>query len=297
MDELLRVIAPDVGGYVSGPLLVAALVGLGLAIGVLTGLFGVGGGFLLNPLMIVLLGIHESVVVGTSLCFMVGTGAAGVSRHLRSRNVEPRSTLLIGVGAVVGTVLGAQVHTSLKAEMSPHDFKITILVLYLVLLVGTAYLVYRGPGGDSKRGSLLQRLPVGPRVNLPAVGLTSVSLPGLMVVGLPIGIVSGLLGIGGGVLFMPLLLLVVGLTAHQAVGTSLGVVLFNGVIGTIEHGRAENVSLWVAMTLLVGSSVGVQAGAWINDRLHAHRLRRWFALVVLLAALLVAGDLIRQLSA
>ena len=96
---------------------------------------------------------------------------------------------------------------------------------------------------------------------------------------------------------MPLMLVVVGLTAHQAVGTALGVVLFGAAVGTAQHGLADNVSLWVAMALLFGSVVGVQIGAWISTRLKARRLRQYFAVIVLLAAVLVAADIINELTA
>jgi len=286
----------QIDAYLHGPALLAALAGLGLAVGVLTGLFGVGGGFLLNPLMLVLLGMDESLVVGSSLSFITGTAAAGIVRHMRGRNVEFRSMVVIGLGAIAGAVAGASLHAYLRAEVGRH-FKGVMLALYLVLLVLTAWLVARKDDAAGRRRSLLQRLPLPPRVRLPGAGLEGVSLPGLVLVGVLIGVLTGMLGIGGGVLFMPLLLLVVGLSAHQAVGTSLGMVLFGSITGTVHHGLAGNVSLWVAMALLVAGTVGVQVGAWACERLHARRLRQYFAAVALLAAVVVAIDLAKRLIA
>ncbi len=94
---------------------------------------------------------------------------------------------------------------------------------------------------------------------------------------------------------MPLLMIVVGLTAHQAVGTSLGIVVFGSVAGTIKHGLAGNVSLVVAMALLVGSSLGVQAGVAVCQRWRARRLRRAFALLALLVAMWLMWGFLRQI--
>jgi uncharacterized membrane protein YfcA len=287
----------QVDAYLSGPALVAALAFLGLAIGILTGLFGVGGTFLMNPMLIIVLGVDQSLVVGSSLCFTIGTAAAGLSRHHRLRNVEGKTLLILAGGACCGAVLGSRLHEYIRAAQDPGQFKVMILAFYLVLLGATAWLVYRVPPERHGRRSLLQRLPLRPRVELPNAHLRGVSLPGLVGVGLLIGAVSGLLGIGGGVLLMPLMLVVIGLRAHQAVGTGLGVVLFSSMVGTIEHGLAGNVCLWVAMSLLAGSTVGVQIGAWICQRLHARRLRQYFAVVVLVAAVMVAAEIARRLTA
>ena len=114
---------------------------------------------------------------------------------------------------------------------------------------------------------------------------------GLFAVGILIGVMKGMMGIGGGVLLMPLLIVVVGLTPHQAVGTSLGVVVFSSIAGAVKYGLDGNVNLWVVMSLLVGSVFGVQIGAWICHRLHAAKLRRYFAILVALVGLCVAGRL------
>ena len=272
----------------SGPPLLAALVALGLVVGVLTGLFGVGGAFLLNPILLVALRVPEQLIVGSSLCFTIGTGAAGVVRHRGSGNVDGRSTLVLAAGGAVGVLLGAGLLGLLSGLA---NFQTVFRALYVGMLLCVAYLVFREPKPHASGRSPLQRLRLRPRVSLTTAGLSDVSLPGLLSVGLLIGAASGLLGIGGGVLFMPLLLLVVGMKPHQAVGTSLGVVMLNSIVGTVRYGWEGHVSLPLAMVLLVGSSVGVQFGAFICDRIGGRKLRRYFALVVLAAAVMVAVDL------
>ena len=287
----------QIEAYLTGPTLLAALAALGLGVGVLTGLFGVGGAFLMNPLMIIVLGIDQSLVVGSSLCFTIGTAASGVSRHIRMKNVAVKTFLIVSGGAVCGAVLGARLHQWLRGKYSGGDFRLTILCLYLLLLACTAALVLRGPSRRHGGRSLLQRLPLPPRIELPGAALRGVSLVGLVAVGLIIGLINGLLGIGGGVLLMPLMLVVIGLTPHQAVGTGLGVIALSSIVGTVEHALVGNVSLWIAMAALVGSTVGVQIGASICSRLRGKRLRQYFAAVVLLAAVLVAADIVKRLTA
>jgi len=290
----------EISVRLSGPVLLAALVGFGFLVGILTGLFGVGGGFLIVPMLRLLFGIDWPVAVGSSLAFTIGAGASGTARHMRLRNVEPRSAAILAAAAGVGAVLGAMLLESLKARLGrggPARFDVAMHGLFVVMLAVTAYLLYRRAEAERTRPALLQRVPFRPRIALPHADLEDVSLPGLVLLGVGVGVLTGLMGIGGGVLYMPILILVVGLTPHQAVGTSLAVVLFGSVAGTIKHGLAGNVNLVLTMALLVGSSVGIQAGAWLCDRLHGSRLRRWFAALVAATAVVLAADLARKLAA
>ncbi len=284
-----------VDAYLQGPWLVIALAGLGFGIGVLTGVFGVGGGFLVVPFMMVVYGLDESMATGSSLSFIIGTSAAGFRRQLRLRSVELKTTLILAGGGVCGAKIGAMIHMALRAGLGEPGFPRTMRVLYLVVLGATALLVWKGPSDREDDLSLLQRVPGKPRVSLPDAGLTDISLFGLCFVGVFVGIFTGLMGVGGGVLFMPILLLVVGLGPHQAVGTSLGVVLFSASGGAVSHASAGNVNLWIAMSLLVGSSIGVQVGTWVCHKLQATRLRQYFVLVVLAAIVIVAADLVHSL--
>jgi len=281
-------------------LLFLVLAVFGLFIGTLTGIFGVGGGFLITPMLITLLGIGSSTAVGSDLCLIVGTSAAGFRRHMRLGSYDLATIFYMAMGAVVGAVLGTLVHQSLKALAGEELFDLLILIFYLPMLLTTAWLVFRGSGTALKGKSLLQRFPIGPRADLKLAGIESISLSGLIGIGLMIGILTGLLGIGGGVLFMPILLLVVGLDAHKAVGTSLGVILFASMSGVISHsvlGHGEShVSLMLAMSLLVTSTIGVQLGAWLCHKLHAGQLRKYFSVVVLVAATVVSIKLIIALS-
>lgn len=284
----------------TGPWQWVAMAAFGLVIGVLTGLFGVGGGFMIVPLLKLLFGLPWQVAVGSSLSFTIGSGAGGTARHLRLGNVEPRATVMMGFGAILGAWVGAMLLGHLKDTLGRdggRSFDLLMQGLFIGLLLLTAVLVWSRRDDEPLDKGLLQRLPVGPRIDLPRAGLTGVSAPGLLLVGLLVGVTKGLLGIGGGVLFMPLLILVVGLRPHQAVGTSLGVVLFSSITGTIGHGLQGNVSLPVVVSLLVGSSLGIQVGAWLCQKLHATGLRRFFVLLILVVIVWLGWELLSTLRA
>mgnify|MGYP001215987653 CR=1 FL=1 len=277
-------------------LLVAAMALMGLVVGVLTGLFGVGGAFLITPMLNVLLGIPYTLAAGSSLSFTLGNSSGAWARHMRLGNVAIKTVTILAGSAVCGTILGADLHVHLKTVFGVQTFTLLMHGMFLIVLLTSAYLVWR-PSAPASGLSLLQRLPVPPRITIRAARLRNISLPGLCAVGLAVGVLTGLLGIGGGVLFVPVMLLVVGLTVHQTVGTSLGVVLFGSLAGAILYGAKGEASLWIVMPLLIGSSVGVQIGSWLCSRLHAIRIRRYFALLVVGVAAVIAIDLVSKLLA
>ena len=171
------------------------------------------------------------------------------------------------------------------------SFSIVFRIFYLVILLLTAWIVFRQPRQHASGKSVVQRMRLGPDVELPNSSLKEVSVVGLLLAGGTLELLQGLIGIGGGVILVPLLIAVVGLNMHMAVGTSLGVVLLSSLFGTGLYGQAGEVNMLLVMSLLLGSVVGVQLGAWICWRLHATKLQRSFGYVVLLAVLLVAIDL------
>ncbi|MHC4716740.1 MAG: sulfite exporter TauE/SafE family protein [Planctomycetota bacterium] len=286
-------LAPAAVLDLSGPALWCAMAAFGLLVGLLTGLFGVGGGFMIVPLLKLLFGIPYPVATGSSLSFTIGAGAAGTARHLRLGNVEFRATILMGIGAILGAWLGKDLQGFLYeavGEGSKAGFDLVMDGLFIALLLLTALLIWSRKDDEPTGRALLQRLPLGPRIDLPRARLAGVSIVGLLLVGMLVGVMKGLLGIGGGVLFMPLLILVVGLQPHQAVGTSLGVVLFSSITGTIGYGLDGNVNLPVVVSLLFGSTLGIQVGAALCQRLQSARLRKYFVVLVLAVVVWLAWN-------
>jgi hypothetical protein len=131
-------------------------------------------------------------------------------------------------------------------------------------------------------------LDVRPFVDLPGLSASRVSLVGLVLVGIAIGMMGGLLGIGGGVFVVPLLTLVVGMPIHKAVGTSLGIVFCSAAVSTGQYAVMGVVDLRAALWLLAGSAAGIQAGTALCRRLPPRLLTRLFVLVVALAIAMLA---------
>lgn len=277
----------------SGVALAGVLAAMGLCVGTLTGLFGVGGAFAIAPLMNVLLGIDYTLAVGCSLCFTIGTSAAGWAGYRRRGNIASKTMLILAGSSICGTVLGSMLHEEAVQGLGSH-FTLLMHGLFIGILVLTIWLVLR-PAPRTEGRSLLQRLPLGPYIRIRQASLEHISLSGLCGTGLCVGVLSGMMGIGGGVILMPILLLVVGLGARAAAGTSLGVVLLNSIAGAALYGQGGHVSLPIAMTLLVGSTLGVQVGIALAYKLNTAHTRRYFAIFAAAVAAVLIWDLSRKI--
>jgi uncharacterized membrane protein YfcA len=283
-----------------------ALIALGTFVGFVAGMFGVGGGFILTPLLSVVLRIPLPIAVGTGLCQMVGTATVALLRHHELGQGETRFDWLMMAGSMLGVAAGTKAVVSLEAagsvRVASHDVPLVTLVLdgaYLVFLAGSASPLVKRQRGDVElltyvRRGPLARVALPPYVDLPRVPLRRVSAIGVAYVGLGLGFLSGLLGVGGGVALMPVLLYGYGFPMRQAAGTGIFVLLVTAASGTVAHAIAGHVHLGMAMVLLVGASVSAQLGAMATSRLPAAILRRGLASLIFLTMVAVAWALIRR---
>ncbi len=286
---------------------------LGFGIGILTGLFGVGGGFLIVPLLHVLLGVPYSVAVGSSLLFILGTSALAIPGHYKQGNFEPKAVLYLSIGSVIGSLVGDETQDLLALHMAKgnlpifnqwmHGLFVGLLLLTSILLLWPNW--QRKTGNGSLNNSIprpasvqspLHQINIPPFTHLKKADLPRISIPGLVLLGFLVGLLTGLLGVGGGVLFMPILLLVVGLPPKLAVGTSLGVVLFAALAGTVKKvlSPVPKINLFLTMALLLGSALGVQVGNYLCQRIEGSRIRQYFVLVIALAMGVIVWDLLRN---
>lgn len=286
---------------------------VGLFIGYVAGMFGVGGGFLLTPMLIYVFGVPAPIAVGSALCQKCGTSIASFLKYRHLRRGDPRIDMVMLGGSLIGVDAGTRLlgHLSelgdwqIGAGPRVPAVNVVLDVLFILLLSGVAAYTFREawqaraqsvPRGDHTiPGLLVTRVRIPPYVDLPAVQLKRVSVPMLAYLGFVLGAASGLMGIGGGVLFMPVLLYGFGLSARNAAGTGVLLLFATVSVGTFEQALHGYVSLKLALAILVGSSIGSQLGAITTHYLRNRTLRLVFALLVSAAALMTAWDLSRLL--
>ncbi len=291
---------------VSVPIVGVAM--LGIAVGYVAGMFGIGGGFLLTPLLVVVFRIPLPMAVGTGLCQMIGTSLVSYLRHSKAQQGEARFDLLMVPGCLLGVEAGARLLTYLAGagtiRLGMHSIPWVTAVVesgYAVLLAFVAWNYWRHGGAKIDvlqylRPGPFSRVRWGPAMDLPRVGLRSVSALLIAQVGLLLGFLSGLLGIGGGVALNPVLIYGYGFPMRQAVGTGIVVLFVTAVVGTVVHALRGHVHLGLATVMLVGATISAQFGALATRRISGRALGRIHAIVILTAIAAVLWDLVSRLS-
>src|SRR6056297_2314483 len=297
MSELLQLLAPQFAAHFSGIAFYATLILLGLMIGFLTGFFGVGGGFLTVPLLNIIIGVPYEIAVGSDLSFIIGTSSSGFLRQATLGKVEYKTVGCIAGGSIAGAVAGDFIQDFLIFSVAGGQravFNSIMHSLFIGLLLFTVLIILKQP--EKKAGghaTPLQRLKIGPSVDLNHDGLDDVNLFGMVLIGFFVGILTGVMGIGGGVLMMPILLLLVGLPADKASGTSLGIVFLAASAGVVKKtiSATPKIDLSITLALLVASVIGVQLGIHLVQNFDTSRFRRYFAVIVICAIGLILADL------
>jgi uncharacterized membrane protein YfcA len=276
---------------------------LGLAVGVVGGLFGIGGGFLLIPLLNMLFSLPIEQAVGTGICQTIGTAVAAFRRHSRLKQGEPLIDWLLMAGALLGVQGGAQMVETLSGlgdiSLWGHPVravKLAIALSYVVLLALVAFWMLRDararPAGVALPPGLLTRLGPPPFTRLPN-SRRRVSIFVMAYLGLLLGFMAGMMGLGGGVALMPILIYGIGMRIRMAAGTGILLLVATAMAGTVAHARLGHVRLDVAMVLLAGSTLGAPFGATLAGRIDGRKLRGLFAYLLFLTALAVLWDLLR----
>jgi uncharacterized membrane protein YfcA len=283
------------------------LVLLGIGVGYIAGMFGIGGGFLMTPLLVVLFGIPLPVAVGTGLCQMVGTSLVSFLRHRKNGQGEHRFDLLMLPGCVLGVGMGARTLDALAGAGSLHVgtrslpwVNVVVEGSYVLMLLTVAWSYWRQAQNrvdvlQYVRPGPIARMRLGPAVDLPAVGLSQVSAIAVANIGLGLGFLSGLLGIGGGVALNPVLIYGLGFPIRQAVGTGIIVLFVSSIVGTTVHATQHHVELSVAAVLLAGGTIFAQLGARASRKMSGALLGRIHAAVIVAAVAAVVWNLVKEL--
>ena len=267
------------------------IVALGGLVGLLSGLFGVGGGFLTTPLLI-FYGIPPTVAVTSATTQITGASVSGVHAHMRRGGVDLKMGGVMIVGGSVGSLVGAGLFRLLQ---SSGQIDLVIGFLYVILLGGIGALMLKDalvalgwvelaePADRPRHNRWIASLPL--RWRFYASGLYLSPLAPL-VLGFLAGIMTVLLGIGGGFILVPAMIYLLGMAARVVVGTSLVMILAVSAVTTMVHAMTtQAVDIVLAGLLLIGGVVGAQYGAMLTTRLKPDLLRFALAVVILLVAL------------
>ncbi len=286
-----------ISGVFISPLLLA---GIGFVVGVLGGFFGVGGGFLAGPLML-WTGVPINFVVGTDLAHMTGKSIVAARRHRALGNVDLRLGFLMIVGTVPGIELGAQLIERLELfgfTETVVGYSYVIILTAIGLFTGwesiralqqrrTDKLETEGALQIGAAATTRRWLRIPPMVSLPTSGVNSISVWVVILVGLITGFLAGFLGVGGGFLRMPLLVYIVGVPTHVAVGTDLFEIVISAGYGTVTHALKGNVDIMIALTMHTGAAIGAQIGAVGTRYFSGPTIRLMFSILPLAAAVMV----------
>jgi uncharacterized membrane protein YfcA len=278
-------------------------VGLGLAVGLLSGLFGVGGGFLLTPLLI-MFGIPSTVAAATDSNQIVAASTSGTYAHWKVGNVDFKMGLYLLVGGFVGGLFGVQAIKVLRA-MGNADFVIKMTYVLMLGIVGSYMFIeslqsmrkkknpvadeVKKEGKPSSIGKFLQSLPLQTRFEKSGV-THSVLVP--IVLGAFVGVLAAIMGVGGGFLMVPVMVYMLRMPMHVVVGTSLFQILFTCIEVTfLQAYTNHNVDFTLAVLLLVGSTFGAQVGTVLGKKLKGEELKILLAVIVLVVTVKIVFDL------
>lgn len=271
------------------------IVALGALVGILSGMFGVGGGFLTTPLLI-FYGIPPTVAVASATTQITGASVSGALAHMRRGGVDLRMGAVMTAGGIVGALVGALLFRLLQ---STGQIDTVIGLLYVLLLGCIGVLMLKDaaqalgwvdapapPAETVRHNRWVAALPL--RWRFHSSGLFISPLAPLLL-GFAAGVLTMLLGIGGGFILVPAMIYLLGMAARVVVGTSLVMILAVSAVATLVHAlTTRSVDIVLAALLLVGGVIGAQYGAQLTTRIKPDLLRLALALIILVVALRMA---------
>ena len=278
---------------------VLLLLGLGGAVGFLSGMFGVGGGFLMTPLLI-FIGVPPAVAVGTEANQVLAASVSGALAHWRRGNVDITMGLVVLGGGIIGSTLGVWLFTFLRA-LGQIDLVISLAYVTFLGIVGTvmvvesaqAWMRSRNPAQPRRRlhrHTWMHGLPFKLRFRRSKLYISAL-LP--LSVGVFVGVLSAIMGVGGGFVMVPAMIYLLGMPTSVVVGTSLFQIIFvTANVTFLQSVNNQTVDVVLALLLVIGSVIGAQLGTRFGARLRAEHLRGLLGLLVLTVCLRIAWDLV-----
>ncbi|MBX9464004.1 MAG: sulfite exporter TauE/SafE family protein [Aquamicrobium sp.] len=275
------------------------LLAMGAAVGFLSGLFGVGGGFLITPLLI-FYNIPPAIAVATGANQVIASSISGALSHFKKGTIDFKLGTVLLAGGVVGSTVGVWVFSLLRS-VGQLDLFVSLLYVALLGTVGSMMLIEsvramrRAAGGAApslrKPGqhNWIHRLPLKMRFRASKLFVSVIPVLGL---GAIIGFLASIMGVGGGFIMVPALIYLLKVPTNVVIGTSLFQIVFTAAYTTIVHATTnQTVDVVLAFLLMIGGVAGAQYGAKAGQKLRGEQLRALLALLVVAVALRLAFDL------
>lgn len=274
--------------------------GMGFAVGYISGMFGVGGGFLMTPLLI-FSGIPPAVAVGTEAAQIVASSVSGAIAQYRRNNVDVKMGIVLLGGGIVGSIIGVE---TVRILRQAGQFELFVSLSYVPFLgiIGTLMLIesvneirQTRAGKPSRlrhsgQHSWVHGLPFKMRFHRSKLYISAI--PPIMI-GAFVGFLGAVMGVGGGFIMVPALIYLLRVPTNVVVGTSLFQIVFVTAATTVLHATSNfNVDIVLAVLLMIGGVIGAQLGAAMGEKLRGEQLRALLAGLVLLVCLRLAWGLI-----
>ncbi|WP_137699698.1 sulfite exporter TauE/SafE family protein [Marimonas lutisalis] len=278
------------------------LLGLGGLVGVLSGMFGVGGGFLMTPLLF-FIGIPPAVAVATEANQIVASSFSGVLAHLRRKTVDLKMGTVLLIGGLMGAALGVLLFNYLKS-LGQVDLLVRLCYVVFLGVIGALMFVESlnairrarkattASVPKRRQRSWVHAMPF--KMRFRTSGLYISVIPPLLV-GLSVGVLAAIMGVGGGFIMVPAMIYLLGMPTKVVVGTSLFQIIFVTAFTTMLHATTNyTVDMALAVLLLIGGVIGAQIGTRIGVKMKAEQLRILLAMMVLAVCAKLALDLLWQ---
>ncbi|EJF81145.1 sulfite exporter TauE/SafE family protein [Bartonella doshiae] len=275
------------------------LVGMGVVAGFFSGLFGIGGGFLITPLLI-FYNIPPAIAVGTGANQMIASSVTGAITHFRRRTLDIKLGILLAIGGGIGSLIGIQIFSFLK-KMGQLDLMISLLYVVLLGSIGSLMIIeswcdmLRQRKGKkvsirlAGRHNWVHKLPLKMRFR---TSMIYVSIIPVLGIGLIVGLLSSIMGIGGGFFMIPAMIYLLRVPTSVVIGTSLFQITFVSSFTTVLQSITnQSVDIVLAFLLMLGGSIGAQYGTRAGRKLKAEQLRMALAFLVLIICMRLAFQL------
>ncbi|MBW8002181.1 MAG: sulfite exporter TauE/SafE family protein [Planctomycetes bacterium] len=276
---------------------------IGFVVGMLTGVFGVGGGFLMTPALMIILNIPGPMAVGTDLATILATSSFGMFRRRGSNTVDVKLAIVISIGSILGVLTGSHFLELLKyapkliifgKEQEAVPYYLLCMFLFLLTWIAgfmTFDYLRNGQRVLDKRVGIFARLKIPPYLDFTSLEQQHLPIVMLLFLGFFVGVLTGFMGIGGGVLLLPSLIYLVGQRTNKAIGTSLLLVWISSLIAVIRKSEAGDINLLLLAFLLAGGLTGTFIGTKIGLKLADPKIRLYFVYVVIVGVLMVGYEL------